>query len=252
MSLTNPSVLLITGASRGIGAACALLAASQGFNICVNYADNQAAALDIVSQVKALGRQALAVQADVGCEADILRLFKTIDDQMGALAGLVNNAGILETRMRVQDMSLQRLQRVMNVNVIGSILCAREAVNRMSTEKGGQGGSIVNLSSAASRLGSPNEFVDYAASKGAIDSLTIGLAKEVAMPGIRVNGVRPGLIHTDIHISAGAPDRVQQLQSAVPMQRGGTAQEVAQTIVWLLSKQASYVTGALVDVAGGR
>jgi NAD(P)-dependent dehydrogenase (short-subunit alcohol dehydrogenase family) len=245
-------VLLITGASRGIGAATALLAASRGYDICVNYRSDQSSADRIVASITHAGARAIAVQADVGFEADVLRMFRTVERELGTIDALVNNAGMLEPQMRVADMSIERLQRVFQANVIGSMLCAREAVQRMSTRLGGKGGAIVNLSSMAARLGSPNEYVDYAASKGAIDTFTVGLAKEVGGEGIRVNAVRPGLIYTDMHASGGEPGRVDRLSPSVPMQRGGTAAEVARAILWLLSEEASFVTGTFIDVSGGR
>ena len=245
-------IMLITGGSRGIGAATALGAATRGYRVAITYLGNVAAANEIVQKIQQGGGEAIAIQADVGIEADVLRLFKTVDEKMGILHALVNNAGMLEKQMRLDQMDLGRWQRVLNANVIGSFLCAREAVLRMSTKHGGKGGVIVNLSSAASRLGSPNEFIDYAAAKGAVDSMTIGLAKEVATEGIRVNAVRPGLIYTDIHISAGEPGRVDRAKSGVPMQRGGSAEEVAETVLWLASDESSYVTGTLLDVTGGR
>jgi NAD(P)-dependent dehydrogenase (short-subunit alcohol dehydrogenase family) len=245
-------VLLVTGASRGIGAATALLAAAQGYSVAVNYAAQAAAADDVVGQIRAAGGEAIAVQADVAQEEQVLAMFETVDAKLGRLTALVNNAGVVDATARVDEMSLARLKRMFDINVIGSFLCAREAVLRMSTRHGGSGGAIVNVSSAASRLGSPGQYVDYAAAKGAIDAFTIGLAKEVAAEGIRVNAVRPGLIETDIHASGGIPDRVKQLEHLVPMQRGGSAQEVAQAIVWLLSPAASYTTMSLVDVSGGR
>ena len=249
-------VLLITGASRGIGAATALLAAQQGWSVVVNYRAQAEAALSLVQTIEAQGGQALAVAADVGEENEIMALFGAIDRRFGRLDGLVNNAGVVDQPSRVDAMSGLRLQRMFAINVLGSMLCAREAVRRMSTQSSapfkGRGGSIVNLSSAASRIGSPGQYVDYAASKGAIDTFTLGLAKEVAAEGIRVNAVRPGIIDTEIHASGGLPDRAAQVAPQVPMQRAGTAAEVAQAIVWLLSDAASYTTGALLDVAGGR
>ncbi len=245
-------VLLVTGGSRGIGAACAVLAARQGWDVAVNYTRDAAAAAVVVQQVQAEGRRALAVQADVADETQVLAMFATVDAQLGPLAGLVNNAGVVDVAQRVDEMSLARLQRMFGINVIGSMLCAREAVRRMSTRHGGGGGAIVNLSSAAARLGSPGQYVDYAAAKGAIDSFTLGLAREVGAEGIRVNAVRPGLIETDIHASGGQPDRARQLAPLVPMQRTGSAEEVAQAVVWLLSDTASYTTGAVLDVTGGR
>ena len=245
-------VLLVTGASRGIGAATALLAARQGWSVAVNYAANALAADEVVRSIRATGGTAIAVQADVGDEAQVLRLFETIDARLGRLTGLVNNAGVVDVTARLDEMSVARWRRMFDINVIGSLLCAREAVRRMSTRRGGDGGAIVNVSSAAARMGAPGQYLDYAAAKGAIDSFTIGLAREVASEGIRVNAVRPGLIETDIHASGGLPDRVRDLQHLVPMQRGGTADEVAQAIVWLLSNAASYTTMSLLDVSGGR
>lgn len=245
-------VLLVTGASRGIGAATALLAASQGWSVAVNYTRDAQAAAGVVDRIRAAGGAALAVQADVAEEDQVLEMFARVDGELGRLSGLVNNAGVVDVTQRVEEMSVARLKRMFDINVIGSIVCAREAVRRMSTRHGGRGGAIVNLSSAASRLGSPGQYVDYAAAKGAIDAFTLGLAKEVAAEGIRVNAVRPGLIETDIHASGGLPDRVRDLAHLVPMQRGGTADEVAQAIVWLLSPAASYTTMSLVDVSGGR
>jgi NAD(P)-dependent dehydrogenase (short-subunit alcohol dehydrogenase family) len=245
-------VLLVTGGSRGIGAATSLLAAQHGYAVAVNYTSNSLAADEVVRQIRAAGGHAIAVQADVGLEAQVLAMFEKIDAKLGRLSALVNNAGVVDVAARVDEMSLVRLQRMINTNVIGSFLCAREAIRRMSTRHGGTGGAIVNLSSAAARLGGAGQYVDYAASKGAIDSMTLGLAKELANEGIRVNAVRPGIIETDIHASGGQPDRARQLAPQVPMQRPGTALEVAQAIVWLLSDAASYTTGSLLDVAGGR
>ena len=245
-------VLLVTGGSRGIGAATCLLAARAGWKVAVNYAANSAAADDVVRQIVAAGGAAIAVQADVASEEQVLAMFKEVDAKLGRLTGLVNSAGVIDVSSRVDAMSVARLKRMFDINVIGSIVCAREAVLRMSTRHGGSGGSIVNLSSAASRLGAPGQYVDYAAAKGAIDAFTIGLAKEVAAEGIRVNAVRPGLIETEIHASGGIPDRVAQLAHLVPMQRGGTAHEVAESVVWLLSPAASYTTMSLLDVSGGR
>jgi len=244
--------IVITGASRGIGAATAVLAATSGYDVCVNYRSDEAAARRVVSRIENTGRRAVAIQADVANEADVIRLFETVDRQLGRVDALVNNAGVLETQMRLDAMSGERLQRIFMTNVVGSMLCAREAVKRMSVRHHGSGGAIVNLSSAAARLGSPDEYVEYAASKGAIDTFTIGLAKEVAADGIRVNAVRPGLIHTDMHASGGEPERIARLQATVPMQRGGTAEEVAHAILWLLSDEAAYVNGAILDVSGGR
>ena len=245
-------LVLITGASRGIGAATALLAARRGFAVVVNYAANSLAADEVVRQIRQSGGQAMAVQADVASEAQVMAMFEKIDAKFGRLSALVNNAGIVDQTSRVDNMSLQRLQRMFEINVFGTFLCAREAVKRMSTRYGGAGGSIVNVSSAASRLGSPGQYVDYASAKGAIDTFTLGLAKEVAAEGIRVNAVRPGIIETDIHASGGLPNRARDVAPQVPMQRAGSAAEVAESIVWLLEDGASYTTGALLDVAGGR
>ena len=245
-------VLLVTGGSRGIGAATARLAAQAGWAVAVNYTQNSQAADEVVRAIRADGGQAISVQADVGDEVQIIAMFAQVDAKLGRLSGLVNNAGIVDLPARVDEMSWARLERMMRINVLGSMACAREAVRRMSTRHGGQGGAIVNLSSAAAKLGSPNQYVDYAASKGAIDTLTLGLAKEVAAEGIRVNGVRPGIIDTDIHASGGLPDRVKELAPQLPMRRAGTSEEVAQAIVWLLSDASSYTTGSCIEVTGGR
>lgn len=252
MNTDTPLVLLVTGGSRGIGASAARLAAQQGQAVCISYRHRGDLADALVAQIQADGGRALAVQADVAIEADVLRLFERVDAELGRLTGLVNNAGVLDQQMRVIDMRAERLRRVFDTNVVGSFLCAREAVRRMSTALGGAGGAIVNLSSRAAKLGSPGEFVDYAASKGAIDSFTIGLAREVAGEGIRVNAVAPGLIETEIHASAGEPGRVERLKGGVPMGRGGHPDEVARAVLWLLSAEASYITGTVVDVSGGR
>lgn len=245
-------VLLVTGGSRGIGAATCLLAARQGWAVAVNYSANSLAADAVVREIRAAGGRALAVQADVADEAQVLRMFEQVDAKFGRLTGLVNNAGVVDVTARVEEMDVARWKRMFDINVIGSLICAREAVRRMSSRHGGSGGSIVNVSSAAARLGAPGQYVDYAAAKGAIDTFTIGLAKEVAAEGIRVNAVRPGLIETEIHASGGLPNRVKDLQHQVPMQRGGSAEEVAQAIVWLLGDGASYTTMSLMDVSGGR
>ncbi len=245
-------VMLITGASRGIGAATARLAARQGYALCLNYHQREDAANQVLEQIRAAGVSAITVKADVADEDQVLAMFDVIDREFGRLDVLVNNAGMLEQQMRLEKMDAARWSRVLGANVIGSFLCAREAIKRMSTKQGGRGGSIINLSSIAARLGAPGEYIDYAAAKGAIDSMTLGLAKEVAEEGIRVNGVRPGVIHTDIHASGGEPDRIERVKASVPMGRGGQAEEIAEAILWLASEQASYTTGALLDVSGGR
>jgi NAD(P)-dependent dehydrogenase (short-subunit alcohol dehydrogenase family) len=243
---------LITGASRGIGAATALLAARQGYAVAVNYAANSLAADEVVRQIRQGGGSAITVQADVADEAQVLAMFEKVDAKLGRLTALVNNAGVVDRTERVDGMSVARLKRMFDINVIGTMVCAREAVKRMSTRYGGAGGAIVNVSSVAARLGAPGQYVDYAAAKGAVDTFTIGLAKEVAGEGIRVNAVRPGIIDTDIHASGGLPDRARDLAPQVPMLRPGTAEEVAQSIVWLMGSESSYTTGALLDIAGGR
>src|SRR6266850_7547321 len=244
--------ILVTGGSRGIGAATARLAAERGYAVCVNYRKNGAAAEEVVAGITAAGGAALAVGADVASEPDVVRLFETVDARLGPVTSLVNNAGILERQTRVEHIDAARIDRVFATNVRGAFLCAREAVRRMSTAHGGGGGAIVNVSSRAAQLGAPGEYVDYAASKAALDALTVGLAREVAGEGIRVNGVRAGIIYTDIHASSGEPGRVDRLGPALPMQRGGDAIEVARAILWLLSDEASYSTGTFIDVAGGR
>ena len=248
----SQKVVLITGAGRGIGAACAELAARQGYAVCVNYHANEQAADQLVRTIEAAGGRALAVQADVASEISVGNLFAVIDNHFGRLDALVNNAGILAPQMRLEQMDAARLNHLFATNITGAFLCAREAVRRMSTRHGGSGGAIVNLSSRAAQLGAPGEYIDYAASKAAIEAMTVGLAKEVVTEGIRVNGVRPGLIYTDIHASSGEPGRVDRLKDLVPMRRGGSAAEVAAAVMWLLSEQASYTTASFIDVAGGR
>lgn len=242
-------VMLVTGAGRGIGAATARLAAERGYAVCVNYLRDRDSAERLV---KELGKKTLAVAGDVSSEPDVIRLFDTVDRSLGRITALVNNAGIVDVRARVEDMTLERLQRMFAVNVIGSFLCAREAVKRMSLRRGGAGGAIVNLSSVAARLGSPGDYVDYAAAKAAIDTFTLGLAKEVGGEGIRVNAVRPGVIRTEIHAASGDPGRLERIGASAPLARPGEPEEVARVILWLLSDEASYMTGALVDVSGGR
>jgi NAD(P)-dependent dehydrogenase (short-subunit alcohol dehydrogenase family) len=245
-------IALITGGSRGIGAATAFAAATAGYAVAVNYTRNSLAADEVVRRIRAQGGNAITVQADVADEAQVVAMFEKVDSKLGRISALVNSAGVVDQACRVADMSLERLRRMLDTNILGSILCAREAVRRMSTRYGGEGGAIVNLSSVAATLGSPGHYVDYAASKGAIDSFTLGLAREVAAEGVRVNAVRPVIIDTEIHASGGQPDRAIQVGPQLPMQRAGRADEVAASILWLLSPQASYTTGALLDVAGGR
>ncbi|MCP3867301.1 MAG: SDR family oxidoreductase [Gammaproteobacteria bacterium] len=245
-------VIIVTGASRGIGAATARLAGSKGYSVCVNYLHNEAAAREIVREIEKAGSSAIQVSADVSSEPDVKRLFHTTRERLGGVDALVNNAAILEHQTRLEDLDASRLSRVFATNVFGSFLCSREAVRRMSTKHGGQGGAIVNVSSGAARSGSPDEYIDYAASKGAVDTLTVGLAREVAREGIRVNAVRPGFIYTDMHASGGEPDRVDRIAPSIPLGRGGQSIEVARAILWLLSDEASYTTGSFIDVSGGR
>ncbi len=253
MSQGGPGrILLVTGGSRGIGAAIARLAAARGYAVGVNYRSRRDAAEAVVAAIVGAGGRAVAIQGDVAVEADVVRLFAACDGELGPLTALVNNAGILETQMRVEAMDAARITRILATNVVGSFLCAREAVRRMSTRHGGGGGAIVNLSSGAARLGSPGEYVDYAASKGAIDTFTIGLAQEVAPDGIRVNAVRAGFIYTEMHASGGEPGRVDRVKAFVPLRRGGQPEEVAQAVLWLLSDEAGFTTGSFVDVTGGR
>jgi NAD(P)-dependent dehydrogenase (short-subunit alcohol dehydrogenase family) len=245
-------VVVVTGGGRGIGAATARLAAARGYAVCVNYRRNEAAAAEVVDGIRRRGGAAVAVGADVAKEADVVRLFETCDRVLGRPEALVNNAGILELQMRLDAMDEARLHRVFGTNAVGAFLCAREAVRRMSTRYGGAGGAIVNVSSGASRLGAPNEYIDYAASKGALDTMTIGLAREVAEEGVRVNAVRAGYIYTEMHASGGEPNRVERVKTMVPMKRGGAPEEVAHAILWLLSDEASFTTGSFIDVTGGK
>jgi NAD(P)-dependent dehydrogenase (short-subunit alcohol dehydrogenase family) len=246
------SVLIVTGGGRGIGAATALLAAQRGYAVAVNYLQNSEAADRVVEKIEKAGAKAIAVAADVSVEKHVVAMFAKADRMLGRVSALVNNAGIVDLRSRVEDMSAERIERMLAVNVTGSFLCAREAVKRMSKRNGGKGGAIVNVSSIAARLGGPGDYVDYAASKGAIDTFTIGLAKEVGGEGIRVNAVRPGVIRTEIHASSGDPGRVERIGAVTPLLRAGEAEEIARSILWLLSEEASYITGAILDVSGGR
>lgn len=250
--MTDSPVLLVTGGSRGIGAAACLVAARHGWRVAVNYASNEAAANAVVSEIEKAGGQAIAIKGDVGNAGDIVSMFEAVDKHFGRLDGLVNNAGIVDYIARVDEMSAERLERMMRINVTGSMLCAGQAVRRMSTRHGGRGGAIVNISSMAAVIGGPAQYVDYAASKAAIDTFTIGLSKEVAAEGVRVNAIRPGIIETDIHASGGQPDRPKEMASSIPMKRAGQAEEVADAIVYLLSPSASYITGAILNVSGGR
>lgn len=245
-------VIVITGASRGIGAATARLAALQGYRVCINYHADDEAAERVLAEVRELGAEAIAVRADVSVEDEVIQLFHRVDSELGRVTALVNNAGTIGHTSRLEDMSEFRLLKLMKTNVVGPMLCAKHALQRMSTRHGGLGGSIVNVSSVAARLGSPNEYVDYAASKGALDTFTVGLAKEVASDSVRVNAVRPGYIHTDFHALSGDPDRVSTLEASLPMGRGGRAEEVAEAIIWLLSDKASYSTGSFIELGGGR
>ena len=244
--------MLITGASRGIGAATAKLAAERGYDLCLNYVNDSVAAERVANYAREKGRRVCLVKGDVSNEQDVENIFSRMDQELGGIDVLVNNAGIVKPQTTILEMDSERMRRVFDVNIVGSFLCAREAVKRMSTARGGNGGVIVNMSSAAAKLGSPNEFIDYAASKGAIDTFTLGLAKEVAVQGIRVNGIRPGLIDTEIHASYGEPDRAERLRPMIPMQREGSAEEVAYAVLWLVSSESSYVTGTMIDVSGGR
>jgi len=250
---SDPSkILIVTGGSRGIGAATSLVAAQRAYAVCVNYLERGREAEDIVRAIESAGGRAIAVQADVGSEPDVVRLFETVDVQLGRVSALVNNAATIEQQMRLEAMDAERLHRIFSTNVFGSFLCCREAVRRMSTKHGGLGGAIVNVSSGAARIGSPGEYIDYAATKGAVDTLTIGLAKEVAEENIRVNCVRPGFIHTELHAKGGEPARMDRVKSMVPMKRGGQPEEIATAILWLLSEEGSYTTGAILDVSGGK
>lgn len=249
--MNSQKVVLITGSSRGIGAASAKLFAGKGYNVCVNYKHDRASALSVVTEVQAMGVKCIAVQADVAIEAEVERLFNQIDSELGSITSLVNNVGVLQSQMRLQDMNAERINNILTTNVTSYFLCSKYAIKRMSLEFGGNGGTIVNVSSGAARTGSPNEYIDYAASKGAIDTLTVGLSKELAAQGIRVNGVRPGLIYTDMHADGGEANRVDRLKTKIPLQRGGEVSEVAEAIYWLASDKSSFSTGTIIDVTGG-
>jgi len=249
--MNSQKVVLITGSSRGIGAASAILFARKGYNVCVNYKHDQASALKVAKEVQAMGVKCIAVQADVAIESEVERLFIQVDNELGCITALVNNVGILQSQMRVQDMNADRINKILTTNITSYFLCSKYAIKRMSLEFGGNGGTIVNVSSGAARTGSPNEYVDYAASKGAIDTLTVGLSKELAAQGIRVNGVRPGLIYTDMHADGGEPNRVDRLKTNIPLGRGGEVSEVAEAIYWFASEKSSFSTGSIIDVTGG-